>query len=58
MKTHINFFYRFCKTHASYVVKDIPNIHVPPEYPDQVDSKMLAANKEKFLTHRWKSESF
>lgn len=58
MKTHINFFYRFCKTHASYVVKDIPNIHVPPEYADQIDSKMLAANKERFLIERWKSEGF
>lgn len=58
MKAHINFFYRFCKTHASYVVKDVPSIHVPPEYADQIDSKMLAAKKERFLLERWKAESF
>lgn len=58
VKTHINFFYRFCKTHASYVVKDFPNIHVPPEYPDQVDSKMVASSKERFLTQWRKSEGF
>ena len=58
VKAHVNFFYRFCKTHASYVVKDFPSIHVPPEYPDQPDSKMLAALKERFLIERWKSESF
>lgn len=58
VKAHINFFYRFCKTHASYVVKDTPSVHIPPEYPDQPDSKMLAAMKERFLIERHKSESF
>jgi len=46
VKIHINFFKRFCKTHSSYVVKDAPNIQVPAEMPDQVESKMVASKKE------------
>jgi len=54
VQTHINFFYRFCKTFASYVVKDSPNINVPAEHPDQPESKMLASKKEKVLNN-WRA---
>jgi len=53
IKTHINYFYRFCKTHASYIVKDTPNIQVPAEHPDQIESKMKSANIERWLYMRW-----
>lgn len=58
MKAQINFFYRFCKTHSSFVVKDVPNINVPAEYADQIESKIHASKLEKFLTLRWKDNSF
>jgi len=58
VKIHINFFKRFCKTHSSYIVKDAPNIQVPAEMPDQIESKMVASKKEKALYLRWKANSF
>ncbi len=58
VKAQINFFYRFCKTHASFVVKDIPNINVPAEHADQIESKIHSSKIEKFLTLRWKDNSF
>jgi hypothetical protein len=58
VKAQINFFYRFCKTHSSFVVKDCPNINVPADYADQIESKLHASKIEKFLTLRWKENSF
>jgi len=58
VKIHINFFKRFCKTHASYVVKDAPNIQVPAEMPDQIESKMVSAKKEKALYLHRTANSF
>lgn len=58
VKVHTNFFYRFCKTHASYVVKDVPNIQVPAENPDQLESKIRASSIERALYMRWSWNQF
>lgn len=55
IKSQINFFYRFCKTHASYVVKDSPNIQVPPKQWDNEDSKIQASRREKVLYTYWRN---
>lgn len=57
IKVWINFFYRFCKTHASYVVKDKPNINVPAENPTVTESRLLAAKKERALNICWEDNS-
>jgi len=49
VKTNLNFFRRFVKAHASYTLKDRPNIQCPAEHPDQYESKELAALKERVL---------
>ena len=57
LKTSINFFYRFCKTHAGYVIKDRPNINVPAGDPKIIESRLHAAKIEKQLNLRWTDQS-
>lgn len=58
IKSSINFFKRMCKTHSSYVVKERPNIQVPPEHADVLQSKQLASYKERVLNLWWDSNKF
>jgi len=58
IRVRTNYFYRFCKTYASYIIKDAPNIQVPAERADQIESKILASKKERALYYRWQGNSF
>lgn len=48
---------RFCKTHASYVLKDMPNIKVKAKNEEVPESNQLASNVQKGLLIWWKEQS-
>lgn len=56
-KIELKFLTRMCKTHASYVLKDMPNIQVPAINSTVPELKMHASQIEKALYTWWKDES-
>lgn len=48
---------RFCKVHASYVVKEHPNITIPAKNPEDPESNRLAAKAKKAVDIWFKEQS-
>jgi hypothetical protein len=48
---------RMCKAHASYVLKDRPNIQIPPINPEVYELKQHAARIEKALNIWWTDQN-
>jgi len=48
---------RFCKVHASYVLKEMPNIKLRAKNEEVPESNQLAANTERGLLLWWKEQS-
>jgi hypothetical protein len=53
----LKFMTRFCRTHSSYVLKDMPNIQIPPINPSIYEYKQHAANIEQHLYQWWSDEN-
>lgn len=56
-RVEIKFATRFCRTHATYVMKDRPNIQVPPINPNLPESKYQAARIEFGLNTWWDDQN-
>jgi hypothetical protein len=52
-RVELKFATRMCRTHASYVLKDRPNIQVPPIAPDVLELRQQASYIEKSLNIWW-----
>lgn len=48
---------RFCKTHASYVLKDMPNIKIKAKNEEVPESNILSSSVQKGLLIWWKEQS-
>lgn len=55
-RIELKFATRFCKTHASYVLKDHPNINVPPIASDVPTLRQQASYVERVLNTWWKEQ--
>lgn len=56
-RVEIKFATRFCRTHATYVLKDRPNIQVPPINPNLPESKYQASRIEFGLNTWWDDQN-
>lgn len=52
-RVEMKFATRFCRTHATYVMKDRPNIQVPPVNPNLINFKYQASRLEFGLNTWW-----
>lgn len=52
-RIELKFATRMCRTHATYVLKDRPNINVPPIAPDVSELRQHAGNIERALNAWW-----
>lgn len=52
-RVEIKFATRFCRTHSSYVMKDKPNIAVPPRNPNLTQFLYQASRNEMALNSWW-----